>query len=94
MRFQPFAEARGYVHSLELKNVKEWQQYCKSGKKPEDIPSNPGRVYEEWTNWGDWFGMGTIATQDRQYRPFEQAREYARSFGLKSQEDYDALVKQ
>jgi len=32
-----------------LKNVNEWQQYCKLGQNPDDIPSNPNRVYSP--NW-------------------------------------------
>ena len=54
MKFLPFTESKEYVHSLQLKNVKEWELYCKSGKKPEDIPANPGRVYDEWKNWRDY----------------------------------------
>ena len=37
--WRPFAEARAFVHSRGLKSVPEWWVYCKSGKKPPDIPS-------------------------------------------------------
>jgi hypothetical protein len=40
-RFLPFKEAREFVHSLGIKKRKEWQKWCKSVKKPKDIPSHP-----------------------------------------------------
>jgi hypothetical protein len=43
-----FKEAREFVRSLGLKNNKEWQEYCKSGNKPADIPSTPWNTYKEW----------------------------------------------
>src|SRR5437867_205323 len=36
-----FEEARAFVHSLGLESEFEWRAYCKSGKKPEDIPASP-----------------------------------------------------
>src|SRR5579872_6487239 len=33
-----FTEARKFVHNLNLKSRQEWKKYCKSRKKPNDIP--------------------------------------------------------
>jgi hypothetical protein len=38
VKFRPFAEARDYVHTLRLKNAREWEEYCNIGNKPLDIP--------------------------------------------------------
>ena len=46
--FRSFTEAREFVRSLHLKGNKEWREYCKSGKKPDDIPAHPWDVYKEW----------------------------------------------
>jgi hypothetical protein len=43
-RYRPFKKARAYVRELELKSVAEWWVYCKSGKKPDDIPANPDGI--------------------------------------------------
>jgi superfamily II DNA or RNA helicase len=92
--YKPFEEAKKYVHSLGLKNLAEWEDYCKSGKKPADIPAGPSRPYkEQWKGWGDWLGTGTIAPKDRKFRPFEEARTFARSLGLKSKEDWANYCK-
>jgi hypothetical protein len=89
MQYRTFEEARDYVHALGLKNKEEWSKYCKSGKKPKDIPANPREPYEkEWLGWGDWLGTGAIANQKRQFRSFEQAKEYVHTLGLKSKEEW------
>ena len=62
MKFLAFTEAKEFVHRLRLKNQHEWNGYCKSGKKPPDIPANPARTYKkDWKGIGDWLGTGNIA---------------------------------
>jgi hypothetical protein len=62
-RGQPFKKARALVRSLGLKSVAEWSAYCKSGKKPDDIPASPRQTYlnEGWAGMGDWLGTGRVA---------------------------------
>jgi hypothetical protein len=81
-----FSEARAFVRSLGLKSNTEWIAYTKSGKKPTDIPTNPYGQYAEdgWAGMGDWLGTGIIAPRLRESRPFEEARAFVRSLGLKS----------
>jgi len=94
VKFRPFVEARGYVHALNLKNQGEWYEYCKSGKKPEDIPMAANLVYrKEWKGFGDWLGTGTIATQSRTYRPFAEAREFVHTLRLKNQREWKDYCK-
>jgi len=93
-KFRPFEEAREFVHTLKLKSREEWEQYCKSGKKPDDIPYKPSRTYEnEWIRWGDWLGTGRIADQKRRFRPFEEAREFIHSLGLQSETEWRKYCK-
>ena len=56
--WRPFKEARKFVRSLQLKNMREWRQYRKSNKKPDDIPSHPEKIYKNngWKDWVDWLG--------------------------------------
>ena len=63
--WRQFAEARAFVRSLGLKNVREWRAFAKGqlsgrGTLPADIPASPERVYKPlgvWTSWGDWLGI-------------------------------------
>ena len=86
---------RGRLSSaLGLKNQAEWTAYCQSGTKPADIPRNANQVYRaEWRGFGDWLGTGTVATFDRSYRPFVEARTFVRALGLKNIDAWRAYCR-
>ena len=56
--WRPFEEAREFARSLKLKNYSEWEEYRKSGERPNDIPANPDIIYKNdgWKNCHDWLG--------------------------------------
>ena len=85
-----FEEARNFVHTLKFKSGKGWEDYCKSGKKPKDIPTNPHVTYKHdgWKTWGDWLGSGKVATQLRKYKSFEEAREFVRKLKLNNEKEW------
>jgi hypothetical protein len=92
--WRPFEEARDFVHTLGLKNEAQWKEYCRSGEKPVDIPANLKGVYgDEWQGMGNWLGTGRIANQHKVFTSFEEAREFVRSLGLKSAEEWYAYAK-
>lgn len=57
-KYRSFSSARKFARSLKLKTYSEWVKYCKSGKKPDDIPNTPWIVYRStgWKGMGDWLG--------------------------------------
>src|SRR4051794_6420650 len=91
INWMSFKEAREFVHSLNLRSKSEWSSYCRGdirieSKRPQTIPVNPVSAYKEhWIGWGDWLGTGTVATFNLVWMPFEQARDFARRLGLKSE---------
>ena len=90
-QFKNFNEAREFVHKLKISSVKNWEEYCKSGKKPHDIPATPRTTYKNkgWINWGDWLGNGRVATHLREYIPFEKARQIVRDWKLQSSLEWE-----
>jgi len=90
MKYRDFKNAREFVHSLNLQSSKEWNNFCKSGNKPEDIPAGPGNVYKNkgWKSMGDWLGTGIVATYYVKYLDFKNAREFARSLKLQSEKEW------
>ncbi|MDH3203553.1 MAG: hypothetical protein OEL81_02600 [Nitrosopumilus sp.] len=90
LEFLPFDEAREFVNSLKLKGQSDWNTFCKSGNKSDNIPTAPNSTYNKkgWTNWGDWLGTGIIATKDREYLPFNEAREFVQGLKLKSDPEW------
>ena len=93
--FRDFEEARAYIHQLQLKNSQEWFDWIKSGAKPDDIPCNPNLIYKDkgWIGYGDWFGTGSVATFNRTYRPFLQARAYVHKLQLKNTQEWTDWIK-
>lgn len=90
-----FQDARKFVHSLKLKNGKEWRAYCKSGNKPDDIPMDPKHSYKElgWKGLSDWLGTDFIPTYNREYKTFDSARTFVHSQGLKNRKEWESYVK-
>ena len=56
--FLPYSKARQFVCKLKLHSFSEWNTYCKSGKKPMNIPSKPSATYKNkgWIGMGGWLG--------------------------------------
>ena len=82
-----FKEAREFARSLKLNASREWFQYAKTDEKPDDIPGNPRDAYlnDGWISWGDWVGT--------EWRPFDEARGFARSLKLRGVEEWYQYAK-
>lgn len=62
MKYRSLEESQKYVSRLGLNNIRDWYDYCKSGRKPADIPVAVSNVYgAEFAKMGgiSWF-LGTI----------------------------------
>ena len=94
-KYRPFTKARMYVHSLKLKNHKEWYEQYKAKKLPKDIPLEAAKVYENngWIGWGDFLGTGYISAKYKKLASFTKVRAYARSLKLKNAHDWFRLSK-
>ena len=93
-KFRSYEDARKYVQSLKIKKYKEWVEYRKRNNKPNDIPSNFPRAYkEEWTTWGDFLGTGRIASFNKKFRSYEDAKKFAISQNIKSGLEWNKLCK-
>ena len=93
----PYEKAKNYARTLGLKSYREWDDFCKSGKKPNDMPTCPHITYKKdgvWTGWGDFLGTGTIPTKNRTFLDFKQAREMAQGLGLKDQQAWQKFSKE
>ena len=93
-KFRPYKEAREFARELNLKSLKEWTEYCKSGNKPDDIPVNPHYTYKkDFKGVGNWLGTGRIADNYRAYPSFKEAREFVRNLKLKNQKEWKKYCK-
>ena len=87
-----FEEARKYVRELKISGLNGWIAYCKSGKRPANIPASPHTAYkDEWKGYGDWTGTGKV--RHTKFLSFKDAREYARSLNFYSVSSWDKFTK-
>jgi hypothetical protein len=92
--WRPFEQAREYVRSQNIKNNDEWWEYCKSDKKPNDIPSTPERVYKNkgWNGFSDFLGNMHIGSQPK--LSYKQAKELLKPFKITSQAEFHKLRRE
>jgi hypothetical protein len=89
--FLSYADAAAFVRRLGLRRKDEWVAWAASGERPHDIPSNPSSVYRKyWVGWHDWLGPSHVE-RFRGWRPFVDARGWARALGLGRQSDWKAF---
>ena len=87
-----FEEAREYVRKLNLNGLNGWIAYCKSGKRPANIPASAHTTYkDEWQGHGDWTGSGR--KRHTEFLPFNEARKYARSLELFTESSWKKFAK-
>ncbi len=85
-KFLPFRKAREFVRSLNLGKTADWNNYVKSGKKPENIPYNPLATYgTQFKGMNDWLGS--------EYLPYEEAKKYVNDLNIKKTVDYKSWAK-
>ena len=98
INYRSFEDARAYVHVLKLKGNKEWKEYCRSGKKPHDIPSGPDKMYADhgWKGIGDWLGTNSIYQGIKGSSKFishDEARVFVHTLNLLNEENWKDFCK-
>jgi len=92
--YRPYAQAKSWARAQRIKSGREWSELFKKGKLPADLPATPQVVYgKAFTSWGDFLGTGYIATFYRTYRPFNEARTWARAQGIQSDKQWREISK-
>ena len=93
--YRSFKKARAFVRGLGLKSIREWRDYTKSGKKPDDIPVAPQKVYanDGWAGWNDWLGARAAASYLYQHRFFAHALAFLCRLGLVSNSKRNTYFK-
>jgi len=94
-KYWSFEQSKDFVHSLELKNKSQWEKYCKSGNKPDTIPSSPWERYKNkgWISLDDFLGHGRISNFSKKFSSFEKARSVVRKFGLSGSTEWEEFCK-
>lgn len=88
-KFRPFANAREFVRSQNLKEKEDYLEWAKTTSRPADIPVNPVGVYrKEWISWGDWLSTRRKVTNKRTYRTFKEARLFVQKLNFSNRNEF------
>ncbi len=95
--WRSFESARSFARVLGLRTSVEWMAFARrrGGGRPDDVPRSPQHVYADrgWRGWGDFLGTGNRGPSEWNWRPFPEAREFARGLGFASRTEWGLLVK-
>jgi superfamily II DNA or RNA helicase len=91
--WMPFEEARDSVRELNITTQKEFRGARKRKILPFNLPSHPHVIYltKGWSTWADFFGSDNHV--NKQYLPFEQAKNTIHKFGLKNNQEWREFCK-
>lgn len=92
--YKTYEEAKKYVSGLNLNSKAEFDEFCKTQKKPNDISATPYSTYKNngWIAWGDFLGTNKFAVKSF-LKPYKEAREYVRSLKLKNSKEWFLYCK-
>lgn len=73
--WRSYKDAQKFIKTQNICSQKEYQMWCKTDKRPKNIPTHPVETYpNDWTCWGDYLG----------YKPKTSHGEKVISFFLQS----------
>ena len=93
--FLPYSEAKNFIQALAFDSVTAFRKWAKSDKKLENIPAWPPRTYEKqgWISWSDFLGVEIIASQNKKYKGYSDAKSFIQKLNLKSGSEYRKWAK-
>ena len=89
-------EAGKFLRKQGLTSQRQYERWCKDGKRPNFIPATPSKTYKligTWKGWGDYLGTGTVAPQNREFVSFTKARKFVRKLKLKNGNEWKEYAK-
>ena len=90
--FLSYQDAKKFVRSLNMINMKEWFQYTKSINFPKNLPVFIFKYYEkEYEGSEEFFGF--FENQRKIYRSYQEAKIYAQTLKLKNFDEWHKHTK-
>lgn len=86
--FVSYERARDYMDEHDIKTRGQFLTFCKSGKRPLFIPSNPNAFYkDEWISWMHFF------KKKSKFVTYTAARSWMQTHRIINSKKFNALIK-
>lgn len=83
--FWGYERVRDWARSAGVRTGAQWKQMSKDGLLPVGVPAQPYKVYiGRFVDWGEFLGTGHVATKDKTFVAYEEAKNWARSLDVKN----------
>lgn len=83
--FWSYERARDWARGAGIKTGAQWKKMSKDGLLPVGVPAQPYKVYNDrFMNWGKFLGTGHVATKEKPFVSYEEAREWARNLNIQT----------
>ena len=94
-KYASFDEVKKYALNNKITSSSEWRKHGKEGKLPFNIPVAIWVTYKDegWSGWGDFLGTGIIATSNRVFLSYKEAKHFARKQKFKKIKEWWDFVK-
>ena len=81
------------MSKLKLKNLAEWNEYKKTNYFNNKIPRQPQSLYKNkgWKGFGDFLGNGNISNSCKDFRSFNESKNFIINLKLKSIKEFKNL---
>ena len=92
INWRSYKEAQALMKELGIRTQEQFHKWSRSGERPEDIPSNPSRVYKtKWVSWGEFLGTGRI--YKKSFRSYESAQALMKKLDISTQEQFYGWIQ-
>ena len=87
-------EAKALMQTEGITTFKQFRQWNREGKRPDNFPSDPAKVYKDsgWQGYGDFLGSGR--THSKNWIPFEEAKALMRKKGITTRKQFRQWSKE
>lgn len=87
--YYDFRTSKHFVRKVKIKCVKQWENFCKSGKKPRELPSAPNKFYKkEWISWSEFFGKKEMSFKKRNIKSFKKLKNIVKKLNIKTRKEW------
>lgn len=95
-KFIPFFKARTFARNLNINSLNKWKSFCKTGKKPFNIPADPVTTYaKQWNGWSDFLGNGRRRfSRKNDWIDYNELKNLVKKLKIKSIPQYRRAIKQ
>ena len=88
--FRSYENAKTLMKELGITTRDQFKEWSRSGKRPDDFPSNPDRVYKtQWKDWGEFLDQ----QKPKKWMSYRKGQRYVQNMGIRTVKEFLEWIK-